>query len=101
MSFRPPIRTVLLALIVIAVAVMGRRHMESRIPSPIVDEDAVLAPVRVARDVQPTIVEPNDNWLESSTDALEPSHLSEAHAPALLPPETALPTEDVSPRLIR
>jgi hypothetical protein len=83
MPFRKPFRILILALIAIAVAVAVRRQFHA--PAPLVEEDAQEAPMRVARDVSPTIVEPNDNWLESATDAAEPGSLPDSHSPVLLP----------------
>jgi hypothetical protein len=65
MSLSQPVRTMLLAAVLITVAMAVRQHFE-RAPATAEPEEGYPPPVvRVARDARPTIVESNENWLDS------------------------------------
>ncbi len=75
MSIRQPLRTLSSALVFIVGLVLIRGVIE-REPPPVPADDEFGPPaIRVARDTLPTIVEPNENWLNSA--ALAPGEDAE------------------------
>jgi hypothetical protein len=88
MSLSQPVRTMLLAAVLIAVAMMVRHHFERARVTTEPEESYPPPVVRVARDSRPTIVESNENWLDTlpqqvPTEAGSP--LSDQQLPVLPP----------------
>jgi hypothetical protein len=81
-SLSQPLRTLLLALIFISLALWVRRLAE-RPAAPAIDEEITTPVVRVARENPPTIVEPNENWLDSVPRRDVPPNRPDADVPAL------------------
>jgi hypothetical protein len=88
MSLSQPLRTLLLAGILITAAVAIRSHFDSDLPAPPAEEEPATPVVRVARDAQPTIVESNEDWMDASRnhDPIEhASPLAHPDLPTVLP----------------
>ncbi len=96
MPLRQPIRTLLLAIILVAAVVVVFNHFQHELPAPPAEEDVAPRVVRVARETQPTIVESNANWLDNvpqGPDHDEPPSLPEPQIPEIPPP-----TPPIEPR---
>ena len=98
MPLRQPIRTLLLATILVAAVVVAFNHSQRDLPAPPADEEVVRPVIRVARETQPTIVESDANWLDNvaeGPDRLDASSLPDPQDPEILPATSSSP--DTSP----
>ena len=91
MSFRSLLRILIYACVVMLVAVVLRlREAADSGSAESADEPEPTPAVRLAREDQPTIVEPNDGWLHHHHADSESGHLTDAHPPDLLPGDGTL-----------
>lgn len=81
MLTRRPVRTLILAMFVIAALAWLRNYSESSAPAAFTEDEAGPPSARIARETTPTIVEPNENWL----------HEDPSESPAT---EAVLPEQD-------
>jgi hypothetical protein len=87
-SLRQPIRTLLFAVIVLVAAAVIRHRVEPPDGALTPEDEVTMPAVRTARQSLPTIVEPNENWMDSvpRTEATEAgSPLNDQQIPELPP----------------